>query len=143
VKSKLRKAAPARELYSRSPWFRTARKIVEASGVRWFILSAKHGLIAPDRVTAPYDATLKDIARSGRQVWAGRVLKELLPALEGERRVVVFAGREYREFLIAPMRDAGIAVDVPMAHLRQFEQKPWLAEQLRRMEARAALKSAL
>jgi hypothetical protein len=41
------------------------------------------------------------------------------------------------------MRDAGIAVDVPMAHLRQFEQKPWLAEQLRRMEARAALKSAL
>jgi Family of unknown function (DUF6884) len=143
VKSKLRKAAPARELYSRSPWFRTARKIVEASGVRWFILSAKHGLIAPDRVTAPYDATLKEIGRAGRQVWAGRVLKELLPALEGERRVVVFASREYREFLIAPMRDAGIAVDVPMAHLRQFEQKPWLAEQLRRMEARAALKSAL
>ena len=40
VKSKLRKAAPARELYSRSPWFRTARKIVEANSVRWFILSA-------------------------------------------------------------------------------------------------------
>jgi hypothetical protein len=79
------------------------------------------GLIAPDRVTAPYDAALKDIGRSGRQVWAGRVLKELLSALEGERRVIVFAGREYREFLIAPMRDAGIAVDVPMAHLRQFE----------------------
>ena len=143
VKSKLRKAAPARELYSRSPWFRTARKIVEANSVRWFILSAKHGLIAPDRVTAPYDATLKDIGRAGRQGWAGRVLKDLLPALEDERRVVIFAGREYREFLIAPMRDAGIAVDVPMAHLRQFEQKPWLAEQLRRMEARAALKSAL
>ena len=69
VKSKLRKAAPARELYSRSPWFRTARKIVEASSVRWFLLSAKHGLIAPDRVTAPYDATLKDIGRAGRQGW--------------------------------------------------------------------------
>ena len=41
VKSKLRKAAPARDLYSRSPWFRTARKI-EANSVRWFILSAKH-----------------------------------------------------------------------------------------------------
>ena len=94
-------------------------------------------------MTAPYDATLKDIGRAGRRVWAGRVLKDLLPALEGERRVVIFAGREYREFLIAPMRNAGIAVDVPMAHLRQFEQKPWLAEQLRRMEARAALKSAL
>ena len=42
--------------------------------------------------------------------------------------------------MIAPLRDAGIAVDVSMAHIRQFEQKPWLADQLRRMEARAALK---
>ena len=41
---------------------------MEVSGASWFILSAKHGLIGPDRVTAPYDATLKDIGRVGQQV---------------------------------------------------------------------------
>jgi hypothetical protein len=143
VKSKLRTAAPARELYSRSPWFRTARMIVETSGVPWFILSAKHGLIALDRVTAPYELTLKGLGRDKRRVWAGRALKELLPALSSRRRVVIFAGREYRDFLIAPLESAGVTVEVPMAHLRQGEQLAWLSEQLRRMEARAALKSQL
>jgi hypothetical protein len=46
VKSKLSRSAPARTLYT-SAWFRKVRDIVEKSGARWFVLSARHGLVAP------------------------------------------------------------------------------------------------
>jgi hypothetical protein len=59
VKSKQSQAAPARELYV-SPLFRGRRAWVERTCDRWFILSAKHGLVEPDRVLAPYDEILMD-----------------------------------------------------------------------------------
>src|SRR5690606_20391996 len=40
-------AAPARDLYA-SPLFRKGRAYAEHAEVPWFILSAKHGLVAPD-----------------------------------------------------------------------------------------------
>ena len=47
VKSKLSHSAPARALYT-SVWFRKVRDIVEASGARWYVLSSRYGLVAPD-----------------------------------------------------------------------------------------------
>src|SRR3546814_2942975 len=57
VAAKLDRPAPARDLYA-SPWFQKARAYVERQGGAWFILSAKHGLIAPETVIARYDETL-------------------------------------------------------------------------------------
>src|SRR3546814_14699200 len=57
VAAKLDRPAPARDLYA-SPWFQKARAYVERQGGAWFILSAKHGLIAPETVIAPYAETL-------------------------------------------------------------------------------------
>lgn len=57
VAAKLDRPAPARDLYA-SPWFQKARAYVERQGGAWFILSAKHGLTAPETVIAPYDETL-------------------------------------------------------------------------------------
>src|SRR3546814_861850 len=47
VAAKLDRPAPARDLYA-SPWFQKARAYVERQGGAWFILSAKHGLTAPE-----------------------------------------------------------------------------------------------
>jgi hypothetical protein len=127
VKSKLGHPAPARELYT-SAWFHLARDIVEASGVRWFVLSSRYGLVAPDAVIAPYDYTLNSLDVSERQTWADGVLKELLPHLTNETRVVMFAGDRYRGFLVEPLERRGITVEVPMAHLRRGEQLSWLSD---------------
>jgi hypothetical protein len=35
-----------------------------------------------------------------RKEWASHVLDKLFPQLSNEKRVVVFAGRRYREFLV-------------------------------------------
>jgi len=40
-----------------SDWFLKARRYAEASGCDWLILSAQYGLVAPDRVIAPYNRT--------------------------------------------------------------------------------------
>lgn len=126
VKSKLGHPAPARELYT-SAWFQKARDIVEASGVRWFVLSSRYGLVAPTVEIAPYDYTMNSLGVNQRRAWAAGVLKMLLPLLTNEKRVVMFAGDRYREFLVEPLERRGIEVEVPMAHLRRGEQLSWLS----------------
>ena len=127
VKSKLPYAAPARSLYI-SAWFRKARDLVEASGARWFVLSSRYGLVAPETEIASYDYTLSTLGVAERRLWAARVLDKLIPEIRDERRVVMFAGARYREFLIEPLERLGMKVLVPMVHLRRGEQLGWLKE---------------
>lgn len=127
VKSKLSHPAPARELYT-SAWFTKVRTIVEASGARWFILSAFHGLVAPGTEIAPYERTLKNLPVPDRRAWASTVIGQLLPALSVHRRVVLFAGARYREFLIDPLRQRDIEVVIPMEGLALGEQLAWLSD---------------
>ncbi len=127
VKSKRARPAPARSLYT-SAWFCKAREIVEASGAKWFVLSALYGLIPPDAEIAPYDHTLNALGVAERRAWANKVLDKLLPEIAGVKRVVMFAGDRYREFLVDPLERRGIKVEAPMAHLRRGEQLAWLSE---------------
>lgn len=71
-KAKLDRAAPARDLYIGN-LFRAARAHVEAASYdTWYILSAKHHLVHPDTVIAPYDYRLPKRA-SVREAWARAV----------------------------------------------------------------------
>lgn len=117
---------PAKDLY-RSALFVKARRVVEAYGRRWFILSAEHGLVHPDMEIAPYDKTLNMMGSCERRAWAARVLEVLTPRLAGVKSVVVFAGKKYREFLVPELRRRGIGVHVPMEGLLIGEQLAWLA----------------
>jgi hypothetical protein len=127
VKSKLPHPAPARSLYT-SAWFRKARNLVEASGARWFVLSSRYGLVAPETEIAPYDYTLNTLGVDERRLWAAKLLDKLVLEIRHERRIVMFAGARYREFLIEPLERLGMTVVVPMAHLTRGEQLGWLTE---------------
>jgi hypothetical protein len=127
VKSKLAHSARARELYT-SAWFKGVRDIVEASGTRWLLLSSRYGLVAPDEVIAPYEYTLNSLGVAERRLWANKVLEKLLPEVKGFRRVIIFAGAHYREFLIRPLQQNGILVEIPLEHLRRGEQLEWLSQ---------------
>lgn len=99
VKSKLPFPAPAQDLYT-SPLFRGARRAVERSCDEWYILSAEHGLVAPDTVLAPYEKTLTTASRSERRLWAQRVLRQIderLGAVAGIE-FEVHAGAAYLKF---------------------------------------------
>lgn len=125
VSQKLAQPAPAQLLY-RSEWFLKVRKVVESQKADWLILSALHGVVAPDAEIAPYEKTLNTVGVIERRAWAENALRQLDPHLIGRRRIVIFAGQRYREFLVPALRGDGYEVDVPMEHLRIGEQLSWL-----------------
>jgi hypothetical protein len=71
VKGKLTGPAPAGDLYQ-SLWFCAARAFVEKQNAAWFILSAKYGLVSPDRIVAPYEMTLNRSTSGERRVGRNR-----------------------------------------------------------------------
>ncbi|WP_313912833.1 DUF6884 domain-containing protein [Tahibacter sp.] len=134
VKSKGPAVAPARRLYT-SPLFRASAAYAERVADRWFILSAEHELLHPDQQVAPYERTLTRMSVTERAAWAVEVLNTLRPMLSSPIHLVVLAGTAYRECLLAPLRDAGCSISVPMVGLRFGEQLRWLAERTRTTES--------
>jgi hypothetical protein len=134
VGQKLDHAALAADLY-RSPWFHKARRYAEMVADRWWILSAKHGLVAPDEVIEPYDETLRKMPARRRRQWTCQVLENLTlttdPAWD---KVTVLAGRAYRELLVAWLAYRGYTVDVPMEGLSIGRQLQWLNRAIEDLE---------
>ncbi len=125
VKSKRPQAAPARDLYT-SALFRGARCFVERSCDCWYVLSAEHGLVPPDRVLAPYERTLTTDSSGERRVWASRVLAEVEQELGRDLSAHQFelhAGRAYVAFgLASGLTARGAKVREPLEGLRQGER---------------------
>lgn len=125
VKWKLDRPAPAKDLYT-SDLFVKTRRFVEIQDKPWLILSAKHGLVDPNKEIAPYEKTLNKMDKAARRAWAAAVLNALEPHLAGVRAVVFLAGERYREFVAPALSERGIEVQVPMQGMRIGEQLAWL-----------------
>ncbi len=102
---------------------------MERTGAPWRILSARHGVVHPGEVIAPYDQTLLRMRVGERREWADRVLVQLDPLLDAGDETVFLAGLRYREFLEAPLRERGVRVSIPMAGLPIGRQLRWLNRQ--------------
>jgi hypothetical protein len=116
---------PAKDLYI-SDWFLKARHYVEATGSPWFILSALYGLVSPNDVIAPYNQTLNTISASARRAWADRVRTQMDARLPDASRIVILAGKRYREGLMSYLQRRAPVVEVPMEGLRIGLQLAWL-----------------
>jgi hypothetical protein len=89
---------------------------VEQSCDRWFILSAKHGLVDPEQVLEPYDESLVGKPSSALERWATVVLQQLTDRLGDVSgyRFEIHAGAAYFNFgLRKGLRAAGAAVTIP------------------------------
>lgn len=134
--AKLRRPAPARDLYV-SQLFKKAAAYAEANTDRWFVLSAKYGLVAADDVIEPYDAKLG--TKTGPPIWdwAQDVAAQLRVALLDVEspELLVLAGEQYRTCLRfvdyparVPMQGMGIGqqlgyltAELTIAHRRHTE----------------------
>jgi len=125
-KRKRATAAPAQDLYT-SPLFRKSRTYAESTGVPWFVLSAKHGLVSPETVLEPYDVTLSTTHREYRREWARRVLSQLGEArgsLDG-KSIEIHAGAAYTTSLRPLLEARGALVSEPLHGLRQGQRLAW------------------
>ena len=120
----------ARCLYT-SPWFAKAAELADRRADVWFILSAQHGLLDPDRVIEPYDLSLRSMTAAERRMWAKGVVRSLVPRLNSSDRVVLLAGKLYRENLVSTIHEHGCKVEIPMEGLRIGEQLHGLNEELK------------
>ncbi len=135
VKLKMASAAPARDLYV-SSLFRGMRAFAEANADTWYILSAQHGVLRPDQVTAPYERTLNKMRKPERTAWALRVQKTLCEILPAQAEVILLAGMRYREDVEPFLRDRGYSVTVPMDGLGFGNQLKWLKQDAERRSVR-------
>lgn len=130
TKSKLNHAAPAKDLYMPSTLFAGRRRYVERSCDRWFILSAKHGLVDPDDVLEPYDQTLNGASRSVKREWTRLVLSEIDKAIEIDRtHFEMHAGNDYWGFgLVEGLEKRGATVTLPTTGMRIGAQLAFYAK---------------
>ena len=132
VKTKVDHPAAAKDLYS-SDQFLKRRSYAEASHIPWFILSARHGLAAPDDLLEPYDVALADQTPAYRAAWGEWVAARLeleLGELSG-RHFAVLAGATYADAIAGPLSRRGAVLDRPLEGLRQGEQLAWFNTQAR------------
>ena len=119
VKSKRDHASLARDIYTSSLW-QGRRAYAEAHGCPWYILSAKHGLLAPDTWIEPYDLALDSLSAAKRREWSLGVLNDLAAQIEtlDGKVIEIHAGKLYAEFgLEKGLRDVGAVVRRPLEHV--------------------------
>ena len=105
--------------------FKKARAFVEAQKSNWYILSAKHGLLRPERMISPYNVTLNNMSTSKRKEWAKMVARRL-----GSPKVFIFAGAKYRTHLVPLLKEWGCQIDVPLARMGSGRQLRWFKNKL-------------
>lgn len=111
----------AEHLYDESAYYRKMRLWARARGNPWFILSAKHGLLNPNRVTSPYDAV-------GLTEQQAEDIATELAGMDVDT-VDVTAGRKYTDNLVPALKRQGIDVINHFAGLR-------IGERQKRLEAK-------
>ena len=126
VKTKRAHGASAKDLYA-SPYFAKMRGYAEASQLPWFILSAEHGLVAPDEWLEPYDRYLPRTSPDYRRRWGDKVAAQLERAVGPLSGVVfdVHAGAAYVDALRASLTPAGAEVIDQLRGLTFGQRLSW------------------
>ena len=105
---------PVAELF-RSPGFANARAHAERSGLPWFVLSAKHGLLDPADVVSPYDVQIDERSATYRAAWGEWVVAQLSERVQLEGVTVeVHGGVDFAQPLRQPLSRRGAALDLPL-----------------------------
>lgn len=121
--------APARQLYV-SRLFRKASACAVQTCDRWYVPSAKHGLIRPYDVIEPYDMRLGTNDRTSPPIHqcADRVREQLTLELAGidNGGLIALAGEQYRHAVYRGPWE----YEVPMQGLGIGQQLGWLTTRL-------------
>lgn len=135
VKTKQNKTVAAKDLYTSALFTKNASYAATIAD-KWFILSAKYGLLDPEDVIDTYNETLSKASVSVKKVWSHNVYLKLLPHLNPGDSIIFLAGENYREYLIPLLGNFPVNVQVPMKGLSIGNQLKWLNSRLREIETR-------
>jgi hypothetical protein len=119
--------ARAKDLYSSPLFIKSHHYARKMQPDLVFILSAKYGLTALDRVIDPYDITLKRMSAAQIKDWSTGVLVELSRHTDLDRdRFIFLAGSLYRKYLKDKLRFC----EVPMEGMTIGRQLQFLGREV-------------
>ena len=124
VSMKQNREADASELYI-SPLFKKSKEYATERLDKFFILSAKHGLLKPTDKIHPYDMTLNNMSKQEKIEWAENVFKKLIKEVSKKDGIVFLAGENYREFLEKKIIERGNKIACPLYKMSIGEQLQW------------------
>ncbi|WP_101947998.1 DUF6884 domain-containing protein [Mycobacterium sp. 3519A] len=129
VKSKGARPCAAKDLYT-SALFKKQRAYAEKAGVPWFILSAEHGLVAPDEWLAPYERYLADTPASYRAAWGSWIAArlELLAGPLQDKVVEIHAGATYIDAVRPELEKLGARLVDPLRGLQMGHRLAWYGD---------------
>jgi len=135
---------PAAALFQ-SDGFRRSVDLAVRSGLPWFVLTAKHGLLDPDDVIGRSDVELGDQSITYRTAWGEWVVAQL-----GDRvhlrgvTVEVHGGVDFAQPLRQPLARRGAALEIPLPGTWQEAGPGWqAAHHDEQHSAEAAVRAAL
>jgi hypothetical protein len=101
-----------------APGFVSARDHAVRAGERWFVLSARHGLLDPDDVVSPFDNQLGDRPLGYRTAWGEWVAAQLADRMWLSGLVVeVHGGVDFAQPLRSPLGRRGAGVELAMPRI--------------------------
>ena len=138
VSSKASVRTKAKDMY-RSPLYKKCYSFVTGHFDKWYILSAKYGLLEPERIIEPYEETLNSMPSQSRREWTQKVLEQVFQKTDSQDEITFLAGKRYREGLVSQLRKRGNKVNVPMERMPIGKQLQWLSRIENQSEALADL----
>jgi len=118
---------PAREKYS-SNYFSLKRGYGEVVCDDWYILSAKYGLLDPDREIDDYDVSIDDLTDAGKMNWAESICDDLEPVIEEIDEIHLLLGSSYLDPLNEKLKPLVANHDVELVY--PFEETSGIGEQM-------------
>jgi hypothetical protein len=117
----------ARRLYA-SPRFEKLRRLAEDFAVPYRIASARHGLLAPEALVAPYDLDLMALSHDKRSEWAAKILEELEGQTDGE--IVLLLSGAYAESILRAndARAKSLKIYCPFAAMSAVAEDEWIRQ---------------
>ena len=122
--------AAAKELYISDLFKKSWVYAQKIKPDRIYILSAKHGLLHPDKIIAPYNVTLKNMPSVERKQWAAKVLAQMSKSgldLKNDD-FIILAGTPYYKDIIGPGKIE--KYQIPMEGLKIGCKKSYLKQRI-------------
>ena len=104
----------ARDLYDESAYFRKQRAYAETAD-KWFIQSAKYGLLEPDESVESYDTHAKEL--EDPEAWAEAIANHLDSEVGKPAVVELLGGKRYADPLTPALEARGFDVVEPFRGL--------------------------
>lgn len=109
----------AKEMYN-SFRFQQIKTIAENLKVRWYIMSAKYGLLDPESIIEPYDMCLSNCSDKYQQQWAKGIVGKFI-GINKSTTFAVIANDEYSRNVVPMLVAEGFSVIAPFIQKQEEE----------------------